>query len=198
MDYITKHSSNVFRLSAVIYANKNYNISPVTMHREVIEDALFQLDNKDGVTLDYLSNFIEKEYSLVFTEDELKKVLYDDSNKKRFLVKPVKGGENYVMLNPDYRIILESRNTKVLGDYIKEYVQENNLDNSAFEIIYRYLYNIYTNNVDGFNRLLAVKKVKDIASFYAPSESDSRVINGFLDWDNEEKNVSIFNLASSL
>ena len=196
MDYITKHSSNVFRLSAVIYANKNYNISPVTMHREVIEDALFQLDNKDGVTLDYLSNFIEKEYSLVFTEDELKKVLYDDSNKKRFLVKPVKGGENYVMLNSDYRVILESRNTKVLGDYIKEYVQENNLDNSAFEIIYRYLYNIYTNNVDGFNRLLAVKNVKDIASFYAPSESDSRVINGFLDWDNEEKNVSIFNLAS--
>lgn len=196
MDFITKHSSNVFRLSAVIYANKNYNISPVTMHREIIEDALFQLDVIEGVTLEYLSNYIEKEYSLVFTEEELRKVLYDPSNNKRFFIKPVKGGENLILLNSDYRIVIESRNTKVLGDYINEYIQNNNLDNSAFETIYRYLYNIYTNNVDGFNRLLAIKNVKDITTFYAPSVEDSKIINGFLDWDNEEKNVSIFNLAS--
>lgn len=196
MDYITKHSSNVFRLSAVIYANKNYNISPVTMHREVIVDALFQLNNKEGVTLEYLSSYIEKEYSFLFTEDEVKKVIYDQANNKKFYIKPVKGGGNLIQLNSDYRIILESRKTKVLGDFIEDYVKENSLNHSVFEIIYRYLYNIYTNNVDGFNRLLAVKNVKDITSFYAPSEEDARFINGFLEWDNEEKNVSIFNLAS--
>ena len=72
-----KQQANVFRMSATLFANNNYQISPVQLHRKVIEDALFVMNNEDGVTLGVLADYIEKEYFFDFDESELHKVLHD-------------------------------------------------------------------------------------------------------------------------
>lgn len=191
-----KQQENVFRLSARIFADKNYELSPVVLHRAIVEDALYQLNNNDGISLYYLIKYIEDEYLLSFSESEVKKVLHDPKNGKRFYAKPIQDGSFLYLLNVNRRIILDKRNTKTLGDFISQYIRENNVSETSSEKIYRYLYDVYTNNVDSFNRLLAAKNVKEIASFHAPNADDAKIINGFLDWDNPEKNEAIFNLAS--
>jgi len=53
-----QQQSNIFRLSAILYANDNYTISPMQLHRKVIEDALYQLNDNNGVTIAGLANYI--------------------------------------------------------------------------------------------------------------------------------------------
>lgn len=191
-----KQQENIFRLSAIVYANKNYELSPVTIHRDIIEDALYQINSSDGVSLYNLIKFIEDEYLVTFSEDEVKKVLHDPKNNQRFYLKPIQDEQFLYLLNINRRSVLDARKTKTLDDFIHQYIEENKIEESSSEKIYRYLYDVYTNNVDSFNRLLSVKNVKEIASFKSPNEEDAKIINDFLDWDNPEKNEAIFNLAS--
>ena len=61
-----QQQANVFRLSATLFANNNYQISPLQLHRRIVEDALFVMNNEDGVTIGTLSDYIEKEYFFNF------------------------------------------------------------------------------------------------------------------------------------
>ena len=186
---------NIFRLSATIYANNNYEISTVQLHKRVIEDALLQIDNSDGVSLDYIADYIEREYQFCFSDEELKKVLHNEKFKDVFYVKPIVGGCLY-LLTPSRKTILLSRNTKVLGDYIREYLELSSLPMEKEVSIYRYLYDMFTTNVDGFRRMFAVKNAQELTVHHSPQAEDIDLINGFLNWDNHEKNNAIFNLAS--
>lgn len=191
----TQQKQNIFRLSATIYANNNYEISTIQLHKRVIEDALLQIDNSDGVSLDYLADYIEREYLFGFSDEELKKVLNNEKFKDVFYVKPVIGGFLY-LLTPGRKAILKSRNTKVLGDYIREYLELSSLPLEKEVSIYRYLYDVFTTNVDGFRRMFDVKNAQELTVHHSPQPDDIDLINGFLNWDNHEKNNAIFNLAS--
>jgi hypothetical protein len=79
-----QQQANVFRLSATLFANNNYQISPLQLHRRIVEDALFVMNNEDGVTIGALSDYIEKEYFFNFDESELQKVLHDPKFKDVF------------------------------------------------------------------------------------------------------------------
>ena len=41
-----QQQANVFRMSATLFANNNYQISPVQLHRKVTQDALFVIITK--------------------------------------------------------------------------------------------------------------------------------------------------------
>ena len=64
-------------MSATLFANNNYQISPVQLHKKVVEDALFFINKDEGVTLGALADHIEKEYFFDFDESELKRVLHN-------------------------------------------------------------------------------------------------------------------------
>ena len=191
-----QQQANIFRMSATLFANNNYEISPVKLHKRVIEDALFVLDRDEGISLGALSDYIEKEYFFDFDEDELTKVLHDPKNKKVFEWRSAAEDDTYYLLTKERRAILNTRETKTLDNYIREFLAERGLLEDKADAVYQYLYGVFTTNVDSFKRMLEAKNVKSLTEHYTPKEEDTDIINGFLDWDNEQKNIAIFNLAS--
>ena len=191
-----QQQANVFRMSATLFANNNYQISPVQLHRKVIEDALFVMNNEDGVTLGVLADYIEKEYFFNFEEKELIKVLHDPKFSHIFVSKVSAGCDTLYLLKKERREHIEANRNKTLDDYIQEYLSENNFGEEQKNAIYQYLYVVFTTNVDSFKRMLEVRNVKSLTEHYTPKEDNVEVINGFLDWENPEKNRAIFNLAS--
>lgn len=69
---------NIFRVSAILYSNNNYIISPKQIYRKIIEDALFY--QQECISVDELSKYIEENYSLVFSSQEIEMTLDDTLN----------------------------------------------------------------------------------------------------------------------
>ena len=121
--------------------------------------------------------------------------IFTDKNfKNEFDIQDV-GGENVYQLTTKRRTALSLRQKKTLEEFIHQYLQDNKLDEEKGECIMHYLYNIFTNNVDSFERLLRAKKVAVEVCNKSVAPEDAIIINGFLDWNNDEKNIEIFNLA---
>lgn len=192
----SQQQANVFRLSATLFANNNYQISLVQLHRKVIEDALYVLNVEDGITIGALTDYIEKEYYFVFDESELCKVLHDSRFNHIFEWSASANSEKKYRLKIERRAQLEERKTKTLNDFIGEYLALRGLSAENAESIYQYLYGVFTTNVDTFKRMLEANNVKSLAEHHSPQEEKVDLINGFLDWDNPQKNIAIFNLAS--
>lgn len=53
-----RHSANIFRLSAILYASNNYQISPVQLHKKIIEDALYTNNSTNGISIESLAQYI--------------------------------------------------------------------------------------------------------------------------------------------
>lgn len=189
-----KNSENVFRLSAILYASNNYHISTVQLHKKIIEDALY-VSHTDGISIESLAQYIEDKYSISFTENELRKVLNNEKFKDVFSLKPMDGGILY-LLSPARRIVLDSKKTKTLDNYIAQYIAEQHMPQENAEVIYRYLYSVFTTNVDSFHRMIRSSNVRSLTRYYSPKEEEADIINGFLDWGCDEKNIAIFNLSS--
>ena len=191
-----QQQANVFRMSATLFANNNYQISPVQLHRKVVEDALFVLNNDEGIALGALADYIEKEYFFIFDESELSKVLHDSRFSHIFEWNSSANTDNKYLLKKERREQLEQRTTKTLNDFIGEYLALKELPAEKSEAIYQYLYGVFTTNVDTFKRMLEANNIKSLTEHHSPQEEDVDLINGFLDWENEQKNIAIFNLAS--
>lgn len=190
-----QQQSNIFRLSAILFANDNYTISPVQLHRKVVEDALYQLNNSNGITVEGLAHYISKKYLIDFTEKEIETVLHNPKFNRIFEAKPINETVLY-KIRDERRNILDNREPKTLDDFIQDFLQLKGLPTEAKNTIYRYLYGVFTTNVDGFRRMTESGNVKELTQHYLPDEKDAEIINGFLDWENDDKNIAIFNLAS--
>ncbi len=183
-------------MSATLFANNNYQISPVQLHRKVVEDALYVLNDDEGITLGALADYIEKEYFINFDEAELNKVLHDPKYSDYFKWNSSANTDNKYFLNKERREQLDNRTTKTLSDFISEYLALKELPTEKADSIYQYLYGVFTTNVDTFKRMLEANNIKALTEHHTPQEQDVDLINGFLDWENEQKNIAIFNLAS--
>lgn len=193
--FMLEQQANVFRLSAIIYANNNYQISPLLLHKKIVEDALYQLHGATGITRDFLADYIEKSYQISFSDEELDAVLKNKKFSDVFACVQC-GVDVLYSLVPSRLARIDSNKAKNLDDFIKEYLVSNDIAEEKGEVIYRYLYGVFTTNVDSFSRMIEAKTVKVLVGKYAPNEDEYDVINGFLDWKNEGKDIAIFNLAS--
>lgn len=188
------NNNNIFRVAAVLYASNNYDISLKQVYRKIIEDALFQLGKE--VELGELAEFIEKQYSLLFTPVEIESILTERKFKDVFSVVPNPNGYQY-KLSEKRKSLLQSKGpVKTLPDYVEEYVNEEKLNKENGECILRFMYGMYTSNIDSFQKLLQTKHVDNVTSDEKFTAEEASIINGFLDWDDEGKNVAIFNIAS--
>ena len=188
------NNNNIFRVAAVLYASNNYDISLKQVYRKVIEDALFQLGKE--VELGELAEFIEKQYSLLFTTTEIENTLSENKFKEIFSLVPNPDGCKY-KLSEKRKSLLQSKGPiKTLPDYVEEYVNKEKLNEENGECILRFMYGMYTSNIDSFQKLLQTKHVDNVTSDEKFTAEEASIINGFLDWDDEGKNVAIFNIAS--
>lgn len=191
---------NLFRLAAVLYADDNYNISNTQLHRKILENALFEMKAQDWVEVSTVGEFIQSAYKLVFTDDEI----WRTANNSKFVEKIFRvfedGKEKKISLSPNRIEVLNQRfNLPTIFSYIDEFCKLNQLElKDTRELISNFLYKVFTQNVENFKRLLDNQSLSDIvdSDLTSISEDGKKVINSFLNWDNEDKNKAIFRIAS--
>ncbi len=125
---------NIFRVSAILYSNNNYIISPKQIYRKIIEDALFY--QQECISVDELSKYIEENYSLVFSSQEIEMTLDDTKFQGCFLCINDKQEKKYT-LTEKRRLTLKTKgDRKTLEGYIDDYFTLHNISKDKKNLIY--------------------------------------------------------------
>lgn len=190
----------LFRLSAVLYADNNYEVVPKTIHRKVIESALLECGMEE-YSVHQIIDFIQERYSITFDEESVREIV--TSKKEEGFLTNHRNGNLYVCLSEKRKQTLQAKiSNKTIDFFISEFQGNNTqlvarVDSKA--ILYKFLYDIFSTNTYSFQKLINNKKdLSGIINLENSnySEKEKEIINNFLQWDNFEKNKAIFNIAS--
>lgn len=194
----TTNQHEIFRLSAILYADNNYEVSTSTIHKKIIESALLENGNRE-MSITQLILFINSKYGILLDESDVQKVL--SSSKSTAFDSRQSNGDVLLKLNKKRELTLKAKVSNSIGDYIIEF--EKIFGIQAQNIIHRYLYELFQTNITSFQHLFRPaeqteksldKSIKvESLSFV---ESEKEAINSFLNWDNPGKNKAIFDLTS--
>ncbi len=192
-------TQSLFRTAAIFYGNdpSNYGNSNVRNIQKLVESCLFHSPKKE-MTVSEISEFIRTNYLLDIDDSEITSIVLDPHNSDRYIQLTDLNVTQYT-LSQKRRISIEStQTTKSLDSYIDEYTHMESLACEAKETIMQYLYGIFTSNLESFRKLFQLRKAASIAIDVNKdySDSETKIINGFLLWDNEEKDQAVFNFAS--
>lgn len=188
---------DMFRLAAVLYADNNYEVNSRTIHKKVVESVFLDTANQDR-TIDEILEHIEKNYNLIFTEEEIEQLLKDEKS----FVTGVRKNEIVSRLTERRLVVLTEKIGKNSIDHFIRLFSEGKVEYKPFDvkgIIYRFLYEVFSINITSFTKLLDFKKdiseheVWQVQNF---TDVERRIINAFLSWENDEKNKAIFDISS--
>jgi hypothetical protein len=197
---LDNHQKEIFRLAAVLYAENNYEVTPRTIHRKIIESVFLDNDNSE-LTIHSIIENIETNCGFVFDFEEVESIVTKDEDTYFRLGKNSES-DLLVSLTPKRLETINSKlNANNIDYFIRQFLEENielvaALDGKS--IIYKFLYEVFSNNISSFSKLIDYKKDLDGAinideSFNAVEKT---IINTFLQWDNDGKNKAIFDISS--
>jgi hypothetical protein len=195
-----ENKNQLFRLSAVLYADNNYLVSSKTTLRKIIETGLFAME-RDSVSLYDLIDFIFDNYNLHIDEVEIQEVVSSEKQDS-FLVNTAENNQVLSLTEKRKTQIQSKIDENTIEYYIDLFINENEVPISNTELkdlIYRFLYDILSTNVESFKKLIdknsSIEALINVDSHnYILEERET--INNFLRWDNEGKNKSVFDIAS--
>lgn len=183
-----KTEDNLFRMNFIIQDNAAMTLEANLI--KIVEEVLYE--SEKALSLQQISDLIKSNWELDFTDDEIKNAI----NKKGKNIQTI---ENAYMLLPTYREKLKRQD--VSGEKLRIFVQlaikELNLDVSEDqleELLRKYLYYCFNANKNAVLALLDKNKARDVR--INESESNIKLINDFLGWDNPEKDRYIYNIVS--
>lgn len=189
---------DIFRLSTVLYAEDNYNISPVQIQKKLIENALLDINRDDYVNTLELSQHINDKYQITILAEEIWKIVTNPKfNDTVFHCYKQDTDTSLVCLTKERKDRIANSKVIHIDDFINQYIEEHQLPtDKTKDLIYKFLFGVFTLNTENFKRLIDNNGLEqcDTDSLYDDEERD--VVNGFLNWDNPDKNKAIFNVAS--
>ena len=148
------------------------------------------------ITIPNLCIYINATYELVFSEDEINDIIKSPKNSG-FEISSNKG-KLIVRLTNEREDVLRSKiKDKTIDDYIVEF--ETLFSISAKELIYKFLYELFSNDVGSFQKLINAKKQTTEQFRVNPqnySDSEKDIINNFLNWEQPFKDKAIFDISS--
>src|SRR5690606_18482464 len=191
-------NSEIFRLAAVLYADNNYEVSRKAIHRKVIE-TIFIENNNDFIGIHTLIDHIKIKYTLDFTEEEIKEIV---SDVDFFNTSSCKTEEIKITLTAKR---FQNISKKIVENNLDYFIQEFHKVNTNFnlqdlkQIIYKFLYEVFQSNVLSFGKLIdpnfSIQELLNIND-HNLNPIEIEIINGFLNWDNDEKNKVIFDISN--
>jgi hypothetical protein len=189
---------NIFRLSAILYKDENYNVKRETIIKKIIESIF--INKNERLRVFEAIKFCEDNYSLSLGEEELISVI--KSNPTSFEIGFEGRDTIYSFKLTDKRFNTVSKFYSLgVDEYIVTFTAKETFDITDEEvrgILHKYLYDTFTSNLDSYYMALnniKTKKLVDIDSVkYSEYEKD--VINRFLNFEDDEKNKSIFNIVN--
>jgi hypothetical protein len=195
-----KNKNQLFRLSAVLYADNNYLVSSKTTLRKIIETGLFAME-RDSVSIHELIDSIFDNYNLHIDEAEIEEVVSSEKQDS-FLVNTSENGQVLSLTEKRKAQIQSKIDQNTIEYYIDLFINENEIQFSSTELkelIFRFLYDILSSNVESFKKLIdkdsSIEALINVDSHNYTLE-EREAINNFLKWDSEGKNKAVFDIAS--
>mgnify|MGYP003290889971 CR=1 FL=1 len=190
-------TQGLFRISAILYArNDSSNVSIKQVIRKIIEDVLYHKVGKGYCHISKLITLINEEHYILLSDDEIIRVIKDKKFSEHFIICYDAENGIEVSLSEKRRDALQVQsNKKNLFDYISEFINQKNLPKTYIEIFNRFFYDVFATNLEGYERLLKGKSIFEEGNSNF-SDDEKKVINEFLNWENQEKNQAIYYLAN--
>lgn len=192
---------SITRTAAVIYADSMSNRTTNTIKRKFVESAYINNGNS-LLTLAELVNQIEDEMGLLFSEDEIMQIVKD---KEIFVEVLSKSSEDikYNLQEKRYSTLCSKpidEIENIIENYFSSHQENINVltKDSFKELIYRYLHSILDTNISAYLHFVSPTKVTKLPKLNSEQFEDGEVdvINDFIKWDNDEKNMFIFKLVN--
>ena len=191
---------SITRTAAVIYADNMSSRTTNTIKRKFVESAY--INNNALLTLAELINKIEEEMGLLFSEEEIEKIVKD----KEFFVEVLNKSSEDIKYNLQEKrySALCSKPIDEMGEAIENYFSSHQdytikLTIESFkDLIYRYLHSILDTNISAYSHFVDPKKIAKIPKMDSEQFEDDEIdiINNFVKWDNDAKNRAIFKLVN--
>ncbi|MCE1167708.1 MAG: hypothetical protein LWX70_06395 [Sphingobacteriia bacterium] len=194
-----EYKNQLFRLAAVLYADNNYEVTPKTIHRKIIESVLLECNSVE-FTVHQIIDFVNDNYKIIFEEETIKEIVKNEKN--RFLTN-FRDDNLYVCLTQERKHTLlskiESKNIDFFISEFEKLYSQLIANINARLLIHRFLYEIFSSNTTSFQKLINSKKaITGLINIESTNytEKEKEIINNFLFWDNADKNKAIFDISS--
>lgn len=152
--------------------------------------------NSEGkqIKIEDLPKAIEKISGLEFTIKEIQQAIEEQ-------------GSNFYEISGKVLILTEAgnkqihiENRKKFENIIKRYIEKYNISKQTEEVkklIYEFLYNSVQNNIEALlNVATGTDSSQILAQLKKLDNEDRRIINDFIDWDDEQKNELLYEIIS--
>lgn len=187
---------NVFRMAAIIYGRSNQSTSLNKSHQRIIDDALYTC-GRPSISLTELIVYINQEYGFLYSIDEITDIVIKGRDAKQMYYCYTENNDTIVSLTAEYKNKLSFVcGQKTLYEYIDEYLTLYNIESdTAKELILRFLYEMFTSNLEGYKLILHEKRNSLANENSNYTEKEKEIINNFLNWPDEGKDKAIYDLA---
>lgn len=184
---------DLFRLGCISIDATSNNLKGSI--RRLVYSVFYETHNMQ-LTVPELITRIQEKYSLEFSSKEILESIENDKNLDKY-----EDGEDskYRLTTKKYSKISTTNNSYSLPQIIEHYYANTEIQkdlNYVVDLITNYIYQVFNKNI---NSLLSLIN-NDIESLsYEEHEYDNdekAVINDFLNWDNKDKDIAIYNTIS--
>lgn len=190
---------DIFRLSAVLYAESNDSISTANIQADIIRCILCENEN-DAMTDDEIIAAIASSYKYHLSKEEFTRAI--QAYKKTFESLAIDGQKKYRLTNRAFTQTALSME-KNIDSFIDRFLSSRPDENAeqGKDAIHKYLYELTTSNINSYRVLLGEIKgnsfseselsvdVKDL------TDHERLLVHDFIAWDDAEKNSVLTNLV---
>ena len=192
---------SITRTATIIYADSMSNRTTNTIKKKFVE-SVYVNNGNTLLTLSELVNIIEETMGLMFSEDEIKPIVKDETVFMEVLNRSSEDIK-YNLQEKRYSTLC-SKSIDEIDNVIETYFSakvENSLSitKEGFkELMYRYLHSILNTNVSTYVQFVNPTKSVTIPKLNSEQFTDDEIdlINDFVKWNDETKNKAIFKLIN--
>lgn len=192
---------SITRTATIIYADSMSNRTTNTIKKKFVE-SVYVNNGNTLLTLSELVNIIEETMGLMFSEDEIRPIVKDETVFMEVLNRSSEDIK-YNLQEKRYSTLC-SKSIDEIDNVIETYFSakvENSLSitKEGFkELMYRYLHSILNTNVSTYVQFVNPTKSVTIPKLNSEQFTDDEIdlINDFVKWNDETKNKAIFKLIN--
>ena len=184
---------DLFRLGCISMDASSSNLKGSI--RRLVYSVFYETNNMQ-LTIPELITKIQDRYSLEFSSEELEGSLEGDKNLDKY-----KYGEytKFQLSTKKYVKISTTDNSYSLPQIIKLYYAKTTIKKDidyVVELITNYIYQVFNKNIDSLMSLIN-KEINSISyDEYEFDNDEKTIINDFLNWDDKDKDIAIYNTIS--
>lgn len=187
---------SITRTAAMIYAEENLgNRKTETIRRKFVE-SIFVLRENKSMTIMTIIDALEEELSITYSEQEVL-TLIKENDSFEYIAGKTKEEDMYRLTGKRY-VLLQDRSSDVIQNTFEKFLVDKDIPSEKFgHVMQQYLYYLLNTNIEAFGGILKGSMpdvTKDLLVSF--SDEDIQIINDFLNWKDNDKNIALYKLIS--